>query len=107
MWPLIFTTAGCMLGGFLLLGLPGALFMSIASPLLRRLDGKGLDQLGDRAWPIAILVSLGWPLAIAPSWLWMRSLTGSVALGVAGTTGLCLAWGLVLVVVCTRPGAVK
>ena len=33
--------------------------------------------------------------------------TVSVALGVAGTAGLCMVWGLVLVVVCTRPGAVK
>ena len=66
MWPLILTTAGFMLVGFLLLGLPGAIFMQIASPLLRKLYGKEIDQLGDRAWPIAILVSLGWPLAIAP-----------------------------------------
>ncbi|MCE9584093.1 MAG: hypothetical protein K8T20_16540 [Planctomycetes bacterium] len=107
MWPLLLTTAGCMFVGFLLMGIPGALFMSAAGPLLKRLYGKGLNELGDRAWPIAILVSLGWPLAIAPSWLWLRSLTPSTGLCVAGTAGLCLVWGLLLAVLLARPGAVK
>jgi hypothetical protein len=103
LWPLI-VTGGCMLLGFLLLGLPGALFMEAAHPLLLRLNGQGIRGMGDRAWPTAILISLGWPLAITPAWLWMKSLTDSGWGHWGGTIGLSLAWGFLLALLCSRPG---
>ena len=92
-----------MVLGFVLLGLPGALLMEAAKPLMVRLFGPGAAHLGDRAWPAAILISLGWPLAIAPAWLGLARLGVSAPLRWAATAGICLVWGFLLVLLCARP----
>lgn len=87
-------TGACMAAGFLLLGLPGALLISVASPFLRLLYGKDWKEVcsGDRAWPYAILLSLGWPLGIPPAFWFLR---GKPWLA----TGAVVVWTLALTVV--------
>jgi hypothetical protein len=55
-------------GGIMLLGIPGALLMEIASPVSGLFTGKKLPA--DSAWPMAIILALIWPWFMLPGrWL--------------------------------------
>ncbi len=65
----LLTTIGVVLGGNLLLvGLPGGLLLSLASLLVKPLGWPGINDLGDRAWPLAILATAAWGLGLLPLW---------------------------------------
>lgn len=56
-------------GGFLAVGLPGALLMYTAYPVVRLIFGSysfevAMERLGDTAWPLAIGITLVWPFTI-------------------------------------------
>ncbi len=59
------------MAGVVLLGLPGAVVYAASKPVIRIVYGTVLSdtQLGDRAWPLAIFVSLLWPLGIVACYL--------------------------------------
>ncbi len=64
-WVSLIIAAILMVGGLLLLGIPGAIIGALADPivqLVRGLPGPLMD--GDRAWPLAILLTLAVPPAI-------------------------------------------
>ena len=54
------------MAGVVLLGLPGAVVYAASKPVIRLVYGSVMTdtELGDRAWPLAIYVSLLWPLGI-------------------------------------------
>lgn len=49
--------------GMAVVGLPGALVYELAAPWVRLLLGEGYADLGDAAWPAAILITLTWPFS--------------------------------------------
>ena len=55
-----------MVGGIVLLGLPGAIYGSLADPLVSALLGGRSEPLlsGDAAWPMAILLTIAVPPVI-------------------------------------------
>ena len=54
-----------MVGGIVLLGLPGAIYGSLADPLVSALLGRSEPLLsGDAAWPMAILLTIAVPPVI-------------------------------------------
>jgi hypothetical protein len=65
---MVILAAGLMVGGFLLLGLPGAVWMAPGEVLIPLMFGR--RPPGDTAWPIAIMVSLIWPWFI-PLFHWL------------------------------------
>jgi hypothetical protein len=62
-----------MVGGLLLLGLPGGIYAMLAAPVAELIRGLPQGSLldGDRAWPTAILMSIIVPPAL-PVGLWIR-----------------------------------
>ncbi len=59
------SAAVLMVGGIVLLGLPGAIFGTLADPVVTALRGLPEPVLtGDRAWPMAILLTLAVPPVI-------------------------------------------
>ena len=56
----------CAVGGWSLLGLPGAVVFELSRPLLRLVHGPGAGEepLGDNAWPLALYISALWPVGI-------------------------------------------
>lgn len=55
-----------IVAGVVLLGLPGAVVYAASKPVIRLVLGSVMSdsELGDRAWPLAIVVSLLWPFGI-------------------------------------------
>lgn len=58
---------GLSVGGLGLLGLPGALWLTLANPLAALLTATRAP--GDSAWPMALMHSLLWPLFLPPAYL--------------------------------------
>lgn len=58
---------GLSVAGVGLLGIPGALWLSLASPIAAPFTTARLP--GDSAWPMAITHSLLWPLFLPPAYL--------------------------------------
>lgn len=57
------------------MGMPGAIWFALASPVLSRIYRRSPDALlpGDRAWPFCIVLSLIWPISIpVVYWLCFR-----------------------------------
>lgn len=50
--------------GVLLMGIPGALVYGISLPWVSMFLGEGSADLGDGAWPAAILISMTWPFSL-------------------------------------------
>ncbi|MBD0255205.1 MAG: hypothetical protein ICV83_05755 [Cytophagales bacterium] len=72
--------AAVVLGGnILLLGLPGALLLILASGLVKPLGWKGIDDQGDRAWPLAIVATAAWGVGLLPLWGMVNHLRGPAA----------------------------
>ena len=67
---LIVITIVCIIGGFVLLGLPGAVVVEISKPFLALFLGPEALNLtqGDSAWPFALIVTVIWPPAIVPAY---------------------------------------
>jgi hypothetical protein len=51
-------------GGMALLGIPGAVIYGISLPFVQLLMGARFTELGDGAWPAAILITLVWPASL-------------------------------------------
>ncbi len=63
-WVVCFTLS--VIGGFLLIGIPGAVLVGAADWLLL-MTGVGVVELsGDNVWPTVILISLLWPFLMVP-----------------------------------------
>lgn len=51
-------------GGMALLGLPGAVIYGISAPWVQLMMGSRFTDLGDGAWPAAIVITLAWPASL-------------------------------------------
>jgi hypothetical protein len=58
------TTALSLIGGLLLLGLPGVLALGLAKPFINLI--WGVKDLGDTLWPKGVITTLVWPAFIIP-----------------------------------------
>jgi hypothetical protein len=52
------------IGGMALLGIPGALIYELCAPWVRLMLGARFADLGDGAWPAAIVITLAWPASL-------------------------------------------
>jgi hypothetical protein len=52
------------LGGIALLGIPGAVIYGVSAPWVQLLMGPRYTDLGDGAWPAALLITLTWPASL-------------------------------------------
>lgn len=67
----VIACALAIVAGIVLLGLPAAVVYAASKPVIRLVYGSVMSdtELGDRAWPLAIFVSLLWPLGIVAGYL--------------------------------------
>jgi hypothetical protein len=56
------------LGGILLLGIPGAIVYELCAPWVRLMLGPRFTDLGDGAWPAAIVITLAWPASLVAAY---------------------------------------
>ena len=85
------SAAVLMVGGIVLLGLPGAVYGTLADPLVTALRGLPEPVLtGDRAWPMAILLTLAVPPVIPLTVFVQRRLRPDMAW-----------WGVLLLILAT------
>ncbi len=56
-----------MLGGIILLGTPGGVWLTASMPLAVLLISERMAA--DSAWPMAIIMGLAWPLLIPPAYV--------------------------------------
>ena len=74
-----------VLGVVPLLGIPGALIYEVCDPWIRVARGSAYRELGEDAWPVAILLTLSWPPSLVlaytatagplrHSWRWVKGL---------------------------------
>jgi hypothetical protein len=47
-----------------LMGIPGAVVYELSAPWVQSILGEGYAELGDGAWPAAIVMTLAWPSSI-------------------------------------------
>lgn len=90
-----------MLGGLALLGLPGAVYALLTTPAAEVLRGLPAGSLlsGDRAWPLAIVMTLAVPPASPLAvWLvgWLRPGRGWIE-ATAFVVGGVYLWALAVV----------
>lgn len=78
------------LGGILLLGIPGALVYELCVPWVRLLMGARFTDLGDGAWPAALLITLTWPASLVVAYV--------IANGPLRRRGRALRWLAMLLV---------
>lgn len=52
------------LGGMALLGIPGAVVYGVSAPWVQLMMGSRYTDLGDGAWPAAIVITLAWPASL-------------------------------------------
>ncbi|MDF2630685.1 MAG: hypothetical protein K0R39_4516, partial [Symbiobacteriaceae bacterium] len=97
-WLLI--TALVIVGGLMVLGLPGAVLFTLSRPVLALFYGRGfMERLpGDSAWPLAIGLTVLWPLGLWPLYLLVgRLLPELTGWGKVGAyAGLLYLWGALL-----------
>lgn len=91
-----------MVGGLVLLGIPGAVYASLTAPIAEILRGLPPGSLltGDRAWPLAIVMTLAVPPALPLAvWLvsWLRPAAGWIETAAWVVGGVYL-WALAVVV---------
>ncbi|MBJ3784757.1 hypothetical protein [Devosia sediminis] len=92
-WVSVIVAVILIVGGMALLGLPGAIYALVTAPVAEALRGLPQGSLieGDRAWPMAIWMTMVVPPAL-PLAVWLRQwlrpeagwleATGWVAIGV-------------------------
>ncbi|HEX2188859.1 MAG TPA: hypothetical protein VHG51_08180 [Longimicrobiaceae bacterium] len=56
--------AVAVLGVVPLMGIPGAVVYELSAPWVRLLMGAGYEDLGDGAWPAALLITIAWPSSL-------------------------------------------
>lgn len=78
------------LGGIALLGIPGAVVYGISAPWVQLLMGPRYTDLGDAAWPAAILITLTWPASLLIAYV--------VANGPLRRRGRALRWAALLLI---------
>lgn len=91
-----------MLGGLVILGLPGAVYASLTAPIAELLRGLPPGSLlsGERAWPLAIVMTLAVPPAL-PLAVWLVGLLRPAAGWIEATAwvvGAIYLWALAVVV---------
>lgn len=91
-----------MVAGLVLLGLPGAIYAVVTAPVAELLRGLPAGSLltGDRAWPLAIVMTLAVPPALPLAvWLvgWLRPAAGWFE-AAAWVVGGVYLWALAVVV---------
>lgn len=91
-----------MVGGLAILGLPGAIYAVVTAPVAELLRGLPAGSLlsGDRAWPLAIMMTLAVPPALPLAvWMvgWLRPAAGWVE-ATAWVIGGIYLWALAVVV---------
>ena len=74
--------------GLLALGLPGALVLEAAMPVVHLLTSRELGP--DQAWPTAIGTSIVGPFALIPAYLAITGVTSSRSARLLGTMALTL-----------------
>lgn len=52
------------IGGMALLEFPGAILYELCKPWVRLMMGSRFTELGDGAWPAAIIITLTWPASL-------------------------------------------
>lgn len=52
------------IGGIALLGIPGAILYALCAPWVQLMLGPRFTDLGDGAWPAAIVITLAWPASL-------------------------------------------
>ncbi len=57
------------LGGMVLLGIPGAVVYELCVPWVRLALGARFMELGDGAWPAALLITLAWPASLVVAYV--------------------------------------
>ena len=98
----LIVAAVLMVGGLVVLGIPGAAYASVTAPLAELLRGLPPGSLlaGDRAWPLAIVMTLAVPPALPLAvWLlgWLRPAAGWLE-ATAWVVGGVYLWALAVVV---------
>jgi hypothetical protein len=98
----LIVAAVLMVGGLVVLGIPGAVYASVTAPLAELLRGLPPGSLltGDRAWPLAIVMTLAVPPALPLAvWLlgWLRPAAGWLE-ATAWVVGGVYLWALAVVV---------
>jgi hypothetical protein len=53
-----------ILGVMPLMGIPGAVVYELSAPWVRAIQGAGFRELGDGAWPAALVITLTWPWSL-------------------------------------------
>ena len=61
-----------VLGVVPLVGIPGAVVYELSAPWVRLFLGAGYEDLGDGAWPAAILMTLVWPSSLVLAYVAVR-----------------------------------
>lgn len=98
----LIVAAVLMVGGLVVLGIPGAIYAVVTAPVAELLRGLPAGSLlsGDRAWPLAIVMTLAVPPALPVAvWLvgWLRPAAGWVE-AAAWVVGGVYLWALAVVV---------
>lgn len=98
----LIVAAVLMVGGLVVLGIPGAIYAVVTAPVAELLRGLPAGSLlsGDRAWPLAIVMTLAVPPALPLAvWLvgWLRPAAGWVE-AAAWVVGGAYLWALAVVV---------
>lgn len=102
-WVLI--TVGTMVGGIVTVGLPGAAVVALSAPLLMLVYGADFwSRLGDKAWPLALLVTLVWPLALWPGYVAAFGYLGHLSRWgkIGAYVGLLYLWGVLVSLICYK-----
>jgi hypothetical protein len=102
-WIALLAALGTAIGGMLLLGLPGAVIFTLATPVIRLLFGAQAREAlpADSLWPIAIVITLLWPVSIVAGYLVAYRLLAPAApvWRHAAFVAVLAGWGLLLSVV--------
>ncbi|CAN7160664.1 hypothetical protein [Devosia sp. LjRoot3] len=98
----LIVAAVLMVGGLVVLGIPGAIYAVVTAPVAELLRGLPAGSLlgGDRAWPLAIVMTLAVPPALPLAvWLvgWLRPVAGWIE-AAAWVVGGVYLWALAVVV---------
>lgn len=89
---LVVVTVAALLafGGIALLGIPGAVIYELCVPWVWLLMGEGYADLGDGAWPAALVITLTWPASLVIAY--------AVANGLLRRRGPLVRWAVLVLI---------